>query len=133
MNIIQVNKEKMIETLFTEIYNREHHTLGNGEWQVHVFPSKFVQMESDTIVVKPFFHQSGNFYGNNVGHVCEFSIMQFFDWEGDLSQQDFTFEALDEEDGEKYTTEKICSSLKDQIVCEDAEGTVLHSYKIEWI
>jgi hypothetical protein len=132
MNTIQINKEDAIETLFDEMNNRQTH-LKNGEWEVHIFLSKFILMDSDTIEVKPSFHQPGRYYDSELGHYCDISITEFFDWKGELSRQDFDLEALDEEEGREYTIEKINSALKTQIKCDDGAGITCHSYKVEWI
>jgi hypothetical protein len=177
MNTIRINRKELVEKLIDEEVNKINATGRNGGWQVHVFPGKFKQMESEIIDVKPFFHQNGNFYGHEVGHVCEFGIEAFFDYSGELGDRglfDFNEERnrakeeylkdvrfnqlvdIDEdnlyddlpeadkkaiekkqdewaENQQKYAEEIASANTINEINCEDAEGTILHTYKIEWV
>lgn len=169
MNTIRINRKELVEKLSDEKINEHLGTGRRGGWEVHVFPCWFKNQEIHD--VKTQFHQDGNFYGNEVGHVCTFGVEAFFDWDGgdmdcrdlfmtndarsdareefkkeyelsddDLSDLDDEMKAeLEKKEREykdnciQFSEETVSGNMLDQIICEDAEGTVLHTYKVEWV
>jgi hypothetical protein len=168
MTTIRLNKEDLVEKTIDEKINELNATGRRGGWEIHI---QSHMRNQEVINAKPFFHQEGNYYGREVGHVCEFGAFQFFNWDGrdmdarDLfmvndaraearaefqKKYDLSYDDLDNLDDElkaeldelengyrdncvRFARETLSENMINEINCEDAEGQILHSYKIEWI
>jgi len=81
MNTIRVNQKELVEKLIDQKVNELNASGRRGGWEVHVFPYWFKE-ENQTHDGKITFHQDGNFYPPDAGHVCTFPAEEFFDWGG---------------------------------------------------
>jgi len=152
-NIIQLNKQDVIEKTIDNHVNAQNATGNRREWQLHIFNGDNAKIVS---------HQDGNYYDLKVDVdiinlddlFSEESINDMPSFNDDYSESRTEFmknhdiESMDNLDKDmqneydallneyqKNTMSFAKSNLstKDEISNEDAEGIVIATYKIEWI
>lgn len=76
---MRVDKKLLVETAMNEQINKYGGHGSRGSWQIHIFPDRYT--EGEIIHGVPEFVQEGNYYGDGVGHVCMFDVIDFFEAE----------------------------------------------------